>query len=251
MSVLGGIQPGRLAEHIAGVMAQGSGDSGLLQRFQVAVLPDFDEKWQLVDREPDRAAEDAVVAMLQRFLSPSFGSPGHPETRHFDDDAQERFFEWLEGLETSLRDHKLPAHMESHMAKYRSLIPSLALLFAIADGHAGDVALSHLEQAIEWGEFLRKHAERLYFNVAEPGVGAAYLLLEKIEAGDLSDGFTLRDVQRHCWKGLSRESAEAGILTLINAGVLQEVDVPTTPAGGRPKTILRIRPDWLKGVSNS
>ena len=53
---------------------------------------------------------------------------------HFCPEAQKVFRDWLEGLELRLRSGEIgsPA-FESHLAKYRSLMPSLALTFELID----------------------------------------------------------------------------------------------------------------------
>ena len=48
-------------------------------------------------------------------------------------DAQELFIEWFTGLERKVRGDELHPTLISHLSKYRSLMPSLALLFELAD----------------------------------------------------------------------------------------------------------------------
>jgi hypothetical protein len=52
----------------------------------------------------------------------------------FDDEGQELFDAWRRILETRLREDSLHPMMEAHLAKYRSLVPSLALLIHLAEG---------------------------------------------------------------------------------------------------------------------
>jgi Protein of unknown function (DUF3987) len=57
-------------------------------------------------------------------------------------------------LELRLRqNHEHPA-IEAHLAKYRSLIPSLALLIHLADGGQNPVGVEAIERACAWGEYL-------------------------------------------------------------------------------------------------
>lgn len=50
VSILGGTQPGKLAEYVRACAKGGSGDDGLLPRFQLAVYPDPPKEWRDGDR---------------------------------------------------------------------------------------------------------------------------------------------------------------------------------------------------------
>ena len=75
-------------------------------------------------------------------------------TFRFDQQAQELFVAWVTELEGKLRGIGLHPALVSHLAKYRSLMPSLAVLFHLADGDAGTVSLRHAQQAAAWCEYL-------------------------------------------------------------------------------------------------
>ena len=97
---------------------------------------------------------------------------GIPSCR-FDPDAQDLFTEWRSDLEHRLRrgdDH--PA-IEAHLAKYRSLAPSLALLIHLADGGKNPVGVDALEGACAWAEYLESHARRVYSQGLAPDYVAA------------------------------------------------------------------------------
>ena len=51
----------------------------------------------------------------------------------FTEDAQEIFDQWRDELEIRLRTAELPPALESHLAKYRSLMPFLALIFQLIE----------------------------------------------------------------------------------------------------------------------
>jgi hypothetical protein len=60
-----------------------------------------------------------------------------PRRFQFEPHAQELYYEWWAELESKVRGDELhPARM-SHLAKYRSLMPSVALLFELADWTSG------------------------------------------------------------------------------------------------------------------
>ena len=107
LSIIGGIQPGVLAEYVRQATSGGAGADGLLQRFGLMVYPDISPEWNEVDRYPDTEARDAVNKLAERLdtLSPeSIGAEsdkydGVPFLR-FDDAAQSLFSEWRHDLET-------------------------------------------------------------------------------------------------------------------------------------------------------
>ncbi len=248
ISVLGGIQPGPLASYYAHAVRGGSGDDGFLQRFQLGVWPDATAKWTNIDRLPDSQARDGVLNNLRRLCAcepEEFGAvrdadddSGIPYLR-FAPDAQDHFDEWRTQLEGRLRGDEHPA-MESHLAKFRSLIPSLALLFHLADGGTGPVPLESLERSIAMGAYLETHARRLYSVAANPGLSAATRLLAKITSGALPREFTLREVYRKGWSGLgTKEDAEPAASLLEEYGWLRAKRVSTA---GAPKDVLVVNP---------
>ena len=244
VAVLGGIQPGRLVEHVRGATHGGGGDSGLIQRFQLMVWPDMRGDWKLVDRMPDKAARDAAERVFERVVSPFHALTGAIKTlggdedtidiRRFDIDAQLVFFAWLEELEREIRGDTLPPVMASHLSKYRSLVPSLALIFAVADGVQGAIPLRCLEQAIGWAKYLRPHAERVYACTTHAETRHARTLLTKIKDGSVTDGFTPRDVYLKGWSLLDREGVTKATDLLCDHDYLVRFET-RKPAGGRPE----------------
>ena len=61
LSIVGGVQPSRIAPLVRGAMS-GSSDDGLIQRLQLAVWPDALGEWKWVDRHPDEGARERYVA---------------------------------------------------------------------------------------------------------------------------------------------------------------------------------------------
>ncbi|BFG72107.1 hypothetical protein PTKU46_01400 [Paraburkholderia terrae] len=212
LSVLGTTQPGVVEAHLASAMRGGAGDDGLVQRFQIAVYPAEPESPELVDEHPDLQAAGFVSALFQRLAQLDPGSLGaqcdnvaaanaHWHLR-FDAEAQQVFNAWYIKL---MRVIKRTEHgaVASHFAKYPSLVPSLALIFHLTDGRSGPVGKEALYRAIGWSSFLKKHAERIYHYSIRSDAHAARALGEAINTGKLQDGFTLRDVSRKCWTGLT------------------------------------------------
>lgn len=59
LSLLGGIQPDKIAEYLHRAVASGDND-GFVQRLQLMVYPDPAKDWQYIDRKPDSAARNRV-----------------------------------------------------------------------------------------------------------------------------------------------------------------------------------------------
>jgi hypothetical protein len=253
VSILGGIQPSRLGEYLRAAVHGGTGDDGLMQRFQLAVWPDVSGDWVNVDRWPETAAKKAAFEAYMRLESLGVSEIG-AEYDRFDDDgipflhftaaAQERFDAWRCELESRLRSGDEHPAIESHLSKYRSLIPSLALLLHLVDVGRGPVGVEAVEKAIRWGEYLESHARRIYGAAVHAEVPAAKALAKRILSGtligDVTGEFTLRDVYRNAWAGLStKEEAQAGVDLLVELDWLRPEERPT---GGKPKLVFHINP---------
>src|SRR5262245_25833128 len=84
--------------------------------------------------------------------------------------------------------------MKAHLSKYRSLVPSLALLSHLADGATGDVSLDATTRAAAWAEYLESHAKRVYASATNPPLSVAHILARHLRAGGLGKAFSARDV---------------------------------------------------------
>jgi hypothetical protein len=120
-----------------------------------------------------------------------------PPFLRFDPEALEAFTDWRCSFEAGLRSGDLFPALESHLAKYRKLVPALALVFHLADGHGGPVGFPSTLRALHWAVYLESHARRCY-GVAQAGeADTARRILERIAKGDLPrEGFGTRDVWR-------------------------------------------------------
>lgn len=166
IAMLGGIQPGKLQSYIHDAINGGTGDDGLLQRFGMLVWPDVAGEWINIDRWPDTAAKNIAFETFQRLdamppgTDPETGSPA-PAIYSFSTEAQAMFESWRHEFETSLRSGEHHPAMESHLAKYRKLVPAIALTCALADGET-EVSAESLARALAWSEYLQTHAARAY-----------------------------------------------------------------------------------------
>ena len=252
VSILGGIQPGPLGDYLRACVKGGIGDDGLMQRFQLLVYPSPSTTWRNVDRRPDIEARNRAWEIVGRLAEAdplSLGAePGEIPFLRFGDDAQALFDEWRADLERKVRSGDEPPVLEAHLAKFRSLMPSLALVFHLAEiaggGVPGPVTVGAAEMAAAWCELLEAHARRIYQSVTERHHVAARLLGRKIRGGKLPVSFTGREVYRAGWTGLSSPAE-----VLEAAGWLRIEPRQPGDDGGRPSTVYRINPRVLSVLS--
>jgi putative DNA primase/helicase len=188
------------------------------------------------------AVFQALDAMTPEDVGAARDEDGGPPFLRFDPDAQELFDSWRAGLEARLRAPDENPLIESHLSKYRSLMPSLAELFHLIEvtGGAGPgpVGIRAAAMAVAWCEYLEAHMRRAYASVADPDLEPARALAERIKAGELPDPFTYRDVYRRCWSQLDDSDAVHRAVTILDAyGWVRAVDSST---GGRPRTDIHI-----------
>ena len=250
IALLGGIQPGKLQAYIHDAVSGGAGDDGLLQRFGLMVWPDVGGQWKNVDRFPDTPARRAAFETFQRLdamppgTDPETSEPG-PAVYRFTPEAQAEFDAWRGDFETALRSGEHHPAMESHLSKYRKLVPALALVCALADGEEA-VSRHSLLRALAWAVYLQSHAARAYGAGTGPQTDAALALLDKIKGGAVQDGFAVRDVYVKGWAYLNTpESVKQAAAMLCDLGHLRRFDVKPGSSGGRPTATYRINPASL------
>jgi putative DNA primase/helicase len=253
VSLLGNIQPARLRWYLSQALGGGPNDDGLFQRFQILAWPDPPRNWKLVDRPPNTQAlltAETVYSALAKL------SADEPVRMHFDSDAQALFFAWLSELEGKVRvDLGLAPPFVAHLAKYRSLMPSLAALFHLADLAADDpklpettaINLEHARQAAAACSYLESHARRTYSCVSSPECRAAREMARHIQIGDLPTVFKTRDVYLKGWSGLhTPELARTALSLLEDAGWVRLVGQPTPASGGRRPEEWQVNPKVIR-----
>ena len=253
ISILGGIQPGPLSQYLRSALSGGIGDDGLLQRFQLLIYPDQSGNWRNVDRYPDTESKNRAFEIFQRLANLDAKKIGalqdddsHIPAVRFGDEAQELFNSWRKDLETELRSNKLehPA-LEAHLSKYRSLMPSLALLFHlidVVDGRTEETLVTYeaAAKAAAWCSYLFEHARRVYGLAIYATAHLAKSLGDHIIAGDLPNPFTARDVYLKHWAGLGTPKDVAEPLSLLTD--LNWLRAVTVQTGGRPTQYYYINP---------
>lgn len=255
LSLLGSTQPGLLQSYVRGVMGGGGTDDGLLQRFSMTVWPDMSRDWVEHDREPDgnyrQRAFDAF-ARLDLLTPESVGATVDPFEKcnpflRFDPEAQVAFKEWRRDLEQRLRRDDLHPALESHIAKYRKLVPGLALIHHLANDETGPVGVSAVLAALSWAEFLESHAERIYHAGAACAVDGAKAILRHLRRGALEGPFAANDIAHKNWSPLGddRQRINDSLDLLEAKHIVRALEVVPGPNGGRPTRRFNVNPKAL------
>lgn len=239
LSVFGGFQPDRIKAYVQFTQRGNSKNDGLLQRFQLLVWPDHVNNFKLIDRTPNQTVIDkyhkAIVSLPSITAQPISGARplnNGSQLLHFAPAAQLAFNAWYVQNENMLVNGNLDAARQSHFAKYRSLVPALALLFHLLDGHNGPVCEDCLSRSVLFAQYLKQHANRIYSSVSGHDHTAVRLLAERLLDQRLSSPFTNRSLVHKGWAGLtSKEQAQAAIDALTEYGWLTETEIRS---GGRP-----------------
>lgn len=243
LSLLGGIQPDKLAHYLRQTL-HGEND-GMTQRLSLLTWPD-PRPFRYVDEAPNTAAQAEAAELLRRLdeLDPvRLGAVLHAGDTipvfHFDAAAQMEFVTWLTGWQQTLDTGDEAPALVQHLAKYRKLYPTLALLFHLIDVASGEIAPGPVSQdaavlAGQWCTYFAAHARRLYaYGLA--GSGAA-TLGEHLHARRLPTPFTLRDVQRKGWQGLGdRAAVQHALDELTEANWVREAAAQPAAETGRPR----------------
>ena len=163
----------------------------------------------------------------------------------FDDGAQEVFIEWIRDLQTV----RIPKEQREgqpiiaqHLAKYDKLLPAIALVLHLADcaatGRRGQLSEDAALRAAAWCEYLESHARRCYGLLADEGLRAAQALSDRLRRGQLTDGFTAREVRRNRWRYLSTDEAVRAALEWLEDEVwLRSESVGGTGPGPGRRTV--------------
>jgi putative DNA primase/helicase len=254
LSVFGTTQPDKLLRYLYSA-AYGDND-GLIQRLQLLVYPDEPSVWKRVDKKPNKEAREKIQNIIKNLAEMDFSQHGATIQDdkipyfHFSEEAQKVFYEWWNELEAKLRAYDEHPIITEHLAKYRSLMPSLALLFHLIEVAYGkktnSISKDNTEKSAAWCEYLESHARRVYALVTNIEMKAASLLSEKIMQNKLKDGFSVRDVYRANWNILNdKKIAQAACEELVSAGWLREL-VIEPKFGQKRKVTYLINPKLLK-----
>jgi len=243
ISLLGGIQPDKLKRYL--YQAQQGSNDGLMQRLQLAVWPDEPKGWKNVDSRPNANAKQYAYNIIEALAGANFIEYGAEQGEHddrpffrFSNAGQQVFNDWLINLQTvKIKTEDNPLMVE-HLGKFRSLMPSLSLIFHLIEmiegGPSAPVSDKSARLAVAWCDYLESHARRIYAMSESPEHEAAVKLSEKISTGKLSSPFTTRDLLRKGWHGLKNNAdIKAACYILVDENWLNELIKPK-PETGRP-----------------
>jgi len=197
-----------------------------------------------VDRRPDRKAYERALGVYRRLdkLKERVQLLDDIPALHFDSDAQIFFDLWHGDLEKRLRSDEIDsAALCSHLSKFRSLMPSLALLSHLADvTDLTPVTLDAACKAAELCDYFEAHALKVYAGAINPDLRAAHAIARKIEQHKIVDEVPVRDLYRNQWSGLTTpKSVRSGLGVLEAYDWLRLEDVETL---GRSVEIIRLNP---------
>jgi hypothetical protein len=235
VSIIGGVQPARIAPIVRGAISGVSND-GLIQRLQMAVWPDDVRSWKWVDRQPNKEARQAYEKVYRDLFNLSMGDTQKPAVLHFSPEGQALFQQWMTENQNKARSGSVSSAVESHMLKMPKTVAALALLFELIEGGRFEVNELAMRTAIGWAEYLLSHATRLYSVGDTMAADGARLIIERRK--QLPAPFTLRDIQRKGWASLGdRDIIMSAIDVLLETHHGREVPQAinaTNHTGGRP-----------------
>ncbi|MBI2602339.1 MAG: DUF3987 domain-containing protein [Deltaproteobacteria bacterium] len=215
------------------------GQDGFLERFQIAVYPDPIRQWSLIERKPDKEAFVRVLDLFE-FLDAMEINENSPKVTTFSEAAQPIANEWRRRLELRLLSSEVGNVKKSYLSKYRSLMPSLSLIFEVMERHAiHEISLKNTTLAICWTEILESHMDKILCVSTAPESGAK-LLLEKIKSGEIYEKQSVREIYRKAWRGLREPERTTQALSVLQRhGYIRQVKHGT---GGQATELIYINP---------
>jgi putative DNA primase/helicase len=249
LSIFGTIQPAMLEPYLRGSI-EGNGDDGLIQRFQLLVYPNKPKTYQFVDRLPK--GRDKARESFHRLYDLDPGEIGAKQLAEeygggyfvqFDAEAQEFFQEWMTELETVLRSDTFDTpSFTSHVAKYRSLMPSLALIFHLLDCVSNRQSKRcQFSQRAKSSSLVQLSASARRKNLPNSdaiGIRHSPRNSQENPIEGFRREFTARDIYGKHWSKLSKpKDVQNGLEILVEYGYLRAV---TINDGHRPKTVYTV-----------
>jgi len=210
LSLFGGVHPHKMRELVKQTIRNGS--DGLLARFQMMVYPDR-AKWKRRDEFENVEAKNRFIGVLRELIQTDFvefGAVAVENGRPYFQFTPEAYLLWDEWLD-NLHEVKLSGKQESytlieeHLAKYPSLMASLAVLIHLADmadlkqqgkPHSSSVSVGATQKAIALCDYFEEHARRVYSLALEGIDQITGAVANGLKTGKITDEFTARDLIR-------------------------------------------------------
>lgn len=241
LSMIGGIQPAKLNAYVSDALnPKSSRNDGFLQRLQMVVLP---SRKPFIPMDVETSIPDSLLGLfteLDRSLQAAAFSGGkyRPLVYRATTSATEFWLQWLSHW-MGIVEQESEQHIGGHLSKYRSLMAGLSLVFAIIHNHP-KVEVSDMELASGWCDYLSIHARKMY-RCTEQGTPTE-LLADKIKAGKVKDGDTLKAIKDANILGRNtRKVIDAAIKELIAANWIHVIEV------GRGSKVIHINPSVVGG----
>jgi putative DNA primase/helicase len=252
VSVFGCFTPGPLSEYVTAAVRGGRGDDGLINRLQITVWPDSPKDYNPVDQPicvPAFASLRDTFEQLADIVPSDIGEndplmeTGIPFV-HFDTEGQRMFNDWDLSFNRRVRGGDYPAAFESHLSKYNSMVPSIALLLHLASGGRGPVGATSMATALRWAQYLESHARRLYCVGIESEGRLAGELLPRLIDWKLDSPIRASVIAKKGWSGLTSKPVVENVLgVLAEAGWVQAIKAGRGKAGGRPTDNWLVHPE--------
>lgn len=263
LSIFGCATPGGISEYVQSALRGGAGSDGLMQRFQVTVWPDDPISKGVVDAKPNVEAMTKAEQVFQRLADFDGRSVADRSCKmedeipwvRFDRCAQPIFIQWLDDHAKRCKRDGIPEAIESHLDKYKKLVPAVALVLELCDGcEKRSVGVESLQRAIRWAQYLESHAMRLYAFAASPERVLASPLLERLMQWKPDVPIRVRSIRQKGWTGLSESKViESTLETLEDGRWLLSSDDGQRKSGGRPTISWLVHPEaerWMGMLKN-
>lgn len=249
LSMIGAIQPTEIQPIINDVLKSRKND-GFLQRFQLTVWLDMQDRGLGGDQAPDQAALDLVRTAYESMDRRTHQREATLPSGEFEGislglEAQQAFNEWSIALHERARQAEQTGRtgFAAHLGKARATAMRLALITFESERNdtSTHVTLDQLVRACELTDYFLTHAKKTYGTHLPVDAGALEQLWEDIKAGDIHDGQPFRDAYRSTALPTKVSDARALVAAATPLGWLR---VESTPGRSGPDTvILRLHPD--------
>ena len=265
LSFFGGIQTEKLQRFILKTIKNGS--DGLLARLQLMTFPDEPRNYVFTDLGENKEEKMRVLRALEFLDDCDFVKLGAIEDEkrpyfRFTYEAQQEFEKWFVNLMNVKIPNERQGLVKEHLSKFKSLMPSLALIIHVSDladayvqdseaedgrrtFSPGAISKEAVDKAIMLCNYLESHARRVYSLSGGDQQMAAQILAEKILDKKIDDGFTHRTIREKGWSDLQDgDLIAAAIDRLVGAQWLIRSE---TIGRGRPTVKYLINPRvWIK-----
>lgn len=252
LNLLGGTQPDRARE----LFGEGP-DDGFAARV-TGIYPEQPSSWREVDRYPDQEARRALNAVCDRLAAADWSTllklsdderDQRPYVR-FGPDAGAFWSEWHGRLMSRLRSGAWDGRRAGRAGKYPGVAARLALIWHLVDWAAGRVPDDDVRSVPRltlgrvldlMDQYTEPMDDRLYAAFDQSTSAGSGQRIARWIVKERPTSFTLREIRRHRWSGLSEPAAvENAVEWLAAMGWVRESD--PEQRRGRPANRFDVNP---------